>query len=124
HPCVFTQQLYRTRADAPCRHIDDTLQRSVIIAIEQQAQISQCVLDLQTFIEALPSIDTVRHPLANQRLLKYPRLGVRAVEDRNILASTPLIDLFLDGIDNKARFVEIVEAGINRNRLATLTGGP
>ena len=123
-PRPLTQDLDRAGADTPRRHVDDPLQRRIVIAIEQQAQIGQGVLDFQTLVEAVPAIDAIGHALTDQRLLDDSRLGVGAVEDGHFAAAKPFVDLVANGIDDEARLVEIIEAAIHRDRLAAATVGP
>lgn len=72
----------------------------------------------------MTAVNAVGHALANQRLFQQPRLGVGAIENRDIAAVKAFVDLLFDGIDDIARFLQVVKPGVNRDRLAFDTVSP
>ena len=125
---LFTGQLTQAfdglLADAAGRHVDHPLQRRVVVAGLDQAQVGHGVLDLGALEEALAAVDAVGDLLAQQRLFQYPRLGVGAVEDGDLAAAHAIADGFLDALDHVTRFVVLVEGSVQADRLALAAGGP
>ena len=74
-------------ADAARRQVHDALERGIVVAIGDQAQVRQRVLDLGALEEAQPAVDAVRHARADQRLLEAARLRVGAIQDRGSRAA-------------------------------------
>ena len=112
-------------ADATGRHVDHPLQRGVVVAAVEQAQVGHRVLDLGALEEALAAVDAVGNLLAQQGLFQHPRLGVGAVEDGDLAAlETVLAQRRLDRLDYVARLVVLVEGGVQADRLAVAAVGP
>ena len=85
-----THEFYRTCADASSWPIDDTFECAVIVAIGDQSQVSQRILDFSTFEEAQATIDAVRDTGIDQAFLKYPRLGIRAIQHGGVRSQVAL----------------------------------
>ena len=121
----FAHHLDSLVADAARRQVDDALQRSVVGALAQQAQVAQRVPDLGALEEALAAVDAVRNLLAQQFLFQHPRLGVGAVQDRHLAAlEAVLAHRVLDALADEARFIAFVVGGVQGQRIALAAIGP
>ncbi|EMH76398.1 hypothetical protein EHI8A_126200 [Entamoeba histolytica HM-1:IMSS-B] len=89
-----------------------------------QPQVGHGVLDLGALEESQTAIDAIGDLLAQQRLFQHPGLGVGAVEDGHLAAPGALLELAFDGLDDVARLVVLVEAGIEGDGLAFTGIGP
>src|SRR5512139_1636689 len=77
----LAELLQRRRADAALGRRDGADERRIVVAVGDQAQVGDHVLDLGAVEERLPARQLVRHLLVPQRLLEDARLVVAAVED-------------------------------------------
>ena len=111
-------------ADAPRGYVDHSLQRRVVATTFEQAQVGHGVLDFRAFEEALTAIDAVRDALAQQGFFKHPRLGVGAVQNGDIATGQTGFQRAFDGFYHVARFVMLVERGVQVDRFAIATVGP
>ncbi len=66
----FADAIERARADAARRQVDDALERGVIIAIGDQPQVRERILDLGALEEAQAAVHPVRHARHDQRFLE------------------------------------------------------
>src|SRR5262249_34501920 len=74
------QQVYRLRADAARRHIQNAKQGDIVLGMKDQPHVGQRVLDLGALVEAEAPQDAIADLLPPERLFERPRLRVRAVE--------------------------------------------
>ena len=72
-------------ADAPAGHVEDALEGRHVMVVAQRAQVGERVLDLAPLVEARAADELVAQPVAQERLLDGPALGVGAVHDRDVL---------------------------------------
>ena len=94
------------------------------MAVAEQAQIRQRILDFHPLEEALPAIDTVGNPRLQKRLFQHPRLGVGAIQHGHFPPRGAFLKQLVHAPGNKARFVHFVETGIETNRVAITALGP
>jgi hypothetical protein len=83
------QLLQRAGADAAGREVDHPQEAGVVVAVLDQAQIGQRVLDFGPLEEAQAAVDAVGDAGVEQRRFDHPRLGVAAVEDGDLVAAMP-----------------------------------
>ncbi|MNN60750.1 hypothetical protein D3C81_1759520 [compost metagenome] len=72
--------------DATGWNVDYPLQRRIVATTFKQTQIGHGVLDFGTFEEALATINAVGNALTQQGFFENARLGVGAVQNRDIAA--------------------------------------
>ena len=82
------------------------------------------MLDLRALEEAQAPVDAVRHAGAEQRVLEHARLGVRAVEDRDLGECQTFLGQPLDDVDDERRLVDVRRRGHGAHRVALALGGP
>ena len=114
----------RAGADAAGREIDDAQEGGVVVGVAEQAQVGQRVLDFLALEEAQAAIDLVRNAAAEQFVLEHARLGVRAIEERDLVAADAFAHQFADFVDDEARLVEVGPALEGADRLAGAGVGP
>src|SRR5262249_13964000 len=78
------QQVYRLRADAARRHIQNAKQGDIVLGVKDQPHVGQRVLDLGALVEAEAPQDAIADLLPPERLFERPRLRVRAVEHGDV----------------------------------------
>ena len=78
------ERLDRLVADLAARHVDDPLEAHDVRVGAQDPQVGQGVLDLAALVEARPADELVRDPVAQERFLDRPGLGVHPVHDRDV----------------------------------------
>ena len=122
--CLLAQQLDGLVTNATGGQVDDALQRAVITTTAHQAQIRHGILDFCPFKKALTAVDAVGNAAAQQRLFQHPRLGVGAIKNGNLAAAQAVSNALLNALDNKARLILLIEAGIQGNRVAFVAVGP
>ena len=99
----------RPVADAAARGVEDAAQRDLVGRIHQDAQVGERVLDLGTLVEAHPADHLVRGAHADEHLLEHPRLGVRAVEHRDVGGPrAALARQLADAVGDESRLVALV----------------
>lgn len=111
-------------ADATGRNVDHPLKGRIVATAFQQTQIRHGVLDFCPFEEALTTINAVRDALAQQGFFQNARLGVRAVQNRDITASQAGFQRAFNGFNHVACFIVFVERGVQIDRFAFATIGP
>ena len=72
------------RADAAGGQVHDALERGIVAAVRDQAQVRQRILDFGALEEPQAAVDLVGNTCREERLFKHPRLRVRAVQDRDL----------------------------------------
>src|SRR5439155_9437582 len=77
----------RLRSDAPRRDVHDARQRDRVLWVAQKAQICEDVLDLAPLVERDAADDLVREAELAERIFDRARLGVSAIEDRDVARS-------------------------------------
>ena len=68
---VRAQHLERARADAARRQVDDALEGRVVVAVADQPQVGERVLDLGPLEEPQAPVDAVRDAPGEQVLLEH-----------------------------------------------------
>src|SRR5688500_5630328 len=80
----LSQLLERSRSDAARGEIDDARQRAIVVGIGYEPQVGERVLDLLALEEAQAAVDAVGDAGGEERVLQHARLGVGAVEHREL----------------------------------------
>jgi hypothetical protein len=80
---LFAQHVEAARADAARWQVHDALERGVVVAVRNQAQVGERILDLGALEEPQATIDAIGMR-ADRRFFEHARLGVRAVQDRDV----------------------------------------
>ncbi len=117
------ERVHDTFADAARGDVDDAAQRHVVVRIQHQLQVGECVLDLAAFIEAGAAEHLIRDAGRAQAVFHRPRLRVGAVEDGGRGGVVGLNRLAHD-LDDEVGFVELVGAAVGHNRRAAGLVGP
>ena len=65
------------------------------------------MLDFLTLEEAQSAINTIGHRRVEKRVLKHPRLRVRAVEQRDLRQAHAVVGQRLDLVNDKTGLVDI-----------------
>ena len=79
------------------------------MAIGDQAQVGERVLDFRALEEAQAAIDAVRHARRSERLFQHARLGVGAVQDRDLAARAAAVGPLADALHDEVRLVALVD---------------
>ena len=108
------QLIHRRIADAARGNVDDPSQADDVRGILQHPQIGDDVLDLFAVVEPQAAEDPVRDAPVAERVLKGPRLGVRAVQDRDLAQAAAFVRLLLNGPADEAGLVLLVERPCSR----------
>ncbi len=82
------------------------------------------MLDLGTLEEAHAAIDAVRHAGVEQRVLEHARLGVGAVEHRDLRRRDVVCDQALHHVDDERGLVDVGRRRVRAYRLALAVHGP
>src|SRR5690606_28525776 len=114
----------RALADPPPRIVDASLESAAISGIGDEVEVREHVLHLAPLVEGEAADDLVRDPLPPEGFLEEARLGVRAVEDREIRERTALRELSLHLMHEPLRLVEIGGDGDDLDLLAGLARRP
>ena len=120
----LTHHVQRAVANPAGRRVDHAFKRRVVVTVGNQTQIRERIFDFLTFEEAHTAVNAVRHPHLQQRLFQHARLGVAAIENGTLLQRAAVVLPGFDAVDHEARFVELVEGAVNRNRFAVDAVGP
>ena len=121
---VLADGLDGARADAARRRVDDALERRVVVAVHDEPQVRERVLDLGALEEAQAPVDAVRNAGREQAFLEHARLRVRAIEHGGLAALAALGDVVLDAVDDELGLVALVERRVELDRLARRALGP
>ena len=81
----------RAFAEATSWDVEDALEGRHVMVVAQDAEVGQRVLDLATLVEARAAHELVGQPVAQERLLERPALGVGAVHDGDVLAPVDIV---------------------------------
>ena len=65
-------QIDGATTDTSRRHIDDTFHGGVVVAVENEAQIGQCVFDFEPLVETMAAVNSVRHADPQQGIFQFP----------------------------------------------------
>ncbi len=112
------------RTDAACRKIHHAGKGRVVVAVGDQAQIGQRVLDLGALEKAQPAIHAIGQAGIEQGVLQRARLGVAAVEQGDLGAGVAVALQGLDLLDDPARLLAVGERFKNPDRLTAAGLGP
>ena len=111
-------------ADAARRQVDHALEGGVVVAVGDEPQIGERVLDLGALEEAQAAVHLVRHARRHERLFEGARLRVRAVEHGDLAARAALRHPLLDAVQHELGLVALVERGVEADRLARAAARP
>ncbi|MEZ4387525.1 MAG: hypothetical protein R3D98_08085 [Candidatus Krumholzibacteriia bacterium] len=111
-------------ADLALGLVDDALQRDFVRRVGDELEVGQQVADLAPLVELDAADHLVGDARAAQRVLEQARLGVRAVEDRDLAALELALALPLHDLDHAGGLVLGVEVLLDRERLAAAGVGP
>jgi hypothetical protein len=106
------QYLERARADAARGQVDHALEGRVVVAVGDQAQVGERVLDFLAFEEPQPAVHAIGDACGEQVLFEHPRLSVRAVEDRRVAAVAAARYPVTDPVHDELRLVALVVGAI------------
>ncbi len=121
---VGPQHFQRARADAARRQVHDTLERRIVVAVRDQAQVRQRVLDLLALEEPQAAVHPVRNARREQVFLEHPRLRVRTVEDGVVGALAAARDPLADLPNDELGLVALVVGAEEADRRALALAGP
>ena len=68
---IRTHHFDGARTDAACRLVDDPLKRTVVIAIRDQAQVRQRILDLGSLEKSQATVDAIRNTRVDKTLFQH-----------------------------------------------------
>src|SRR5690606_6591820 len=122
--CLVPHDVDRPRADAARRHVHDALERRIVVAVRDEPQVRERILDLGALEEAHAAVDAIRDAGREQRFLENARLRVRTIQHGDV--STPLSgrDRVLYTIHDELGLVALVERRVDANRLTRAAVGP
>src|SRR5688572_1743423 len=112
---ICTQDLEGPCADPARGQIHHALERCVVVAIADQAQVGQRILDLGALEEPQAPVDAIGNAAGEQVLLEHPRLRIRAVQDRGVRALSAARDPLADAADDELGFVALVIRAVERS---------
>ena len=122
--CVGAHHFDGAGTDAAGRFVNDTLEGAVIVAVRDQAQVRQRVLDFSALEEAQTAINPIGNSGVDQPFLKNARLRVRAIQNGRIGARIALCDPVTQATDDKVGFVALVVRRVHLDGLAVCALGP
>ena len=118
------QQLQRRLAEAALGHVDDALEREIVVRLMHDAQIGDGVADLGALVEARPADHPVRQSEIDEALLERAGLKPGAHQNRDVVERTPVALLGLDLLADEARLLLVVPQGRDAHARARLALGP
>ena len=121
---ICAQNLECPCADPARGQVHHALERGVVVAIADQAQVGQRVLDLGALEEPQAPVDAIRDAAGEQVFLEHARLRIRAVQDRGVRALPAACDPVADTADDELGFVALVVGAVEADRRAALAAGP
>ena len=112
-------------ADAALGHVEDAAQVDRVGGVGQHPQVGQRVLDLLALVEPGAADDLVRQPHPDEDLLERPRLGVGAVEHRDVAGTHAVVvgERSIPAGDERG-LVVLVVGDVADDRLAVAAVGP
>ena len=87
----FLDLAKRARPDGSCRHVDHTAKTDIVSRVGNQSQVRDHVLDFLAVVEPLPAQQQVRDARGQEGFFQGTRLGVGAIENREIAVLAPTI---------------------------------
>ena len=99
-------------------------ERDHVVGVDQQPQVGQRVADLAPLVEAHPADHPVGLAGADEHLLEDPRLGVGAVEDRDVGGPGAAVGELVDLVGDEPRLVVLVVGDVADDPLAVAGVGP
>ena len=112
------------RTDAAPRFVDDAEQRNVVVRVVDQLEVRDDVLDLLALVELHAREDGVRDAAEQEFVLERPRLGVLAVQDREVTVVVPFRPQSLDLAPDVPRLLLLVREPPVRDLVAARAGRP
>ena len=119
---VADQPSLRRRPDAAPRRVHRAPEGDRVRRVHQQREVRERILDLGALVEARAADHLVADPVAHQHVLQHAALGVRSVEDGDLVARLALLHEPLDLGHDEARLGMLVLelAHVHRVALAEL----
>ena len=115
----------RAVADPALGGVEDPAQRDLVGGVDQHPQVGERVTDLAALVEAHPADDLVGLAGADEHLLEHARLGVGAVEDRDVGGpGVGLVDQLVDLLGDEPGLVVLVVGDVADDPLAGPGVGP
>jgi hypothetical protein len=121
---VPVERLDRAVADAAAGGVDDPPRGDVVVRVDQQPGVGQDVLDLLALVEAHPSDHAVGQADADEDVLEHAGLGVRAVEDGDVVEARTLRAQLLGLLGDEGGLVVLVAGAVAHDGLAEAAIGP
>jgi hypothetical protein len=121
---ALAQRVDRAVADAARWRVDGTLERRIVVAIGDQAQVGQRILDFGAVEKAQPAVDAIADVVLDQLFFEVARLRVRAVQHGAFAGPAAVLNVLADAVDDEARLVLFVVGGIQCDRFAGPAGCP
>ncbi len=123
-PGVLAQHLEALRAHAARRQVHHALEGGVVVAVGDEPQVGERVLDLRALEEPHAPVHPVWHARRQKRLLEHARLCVGAVQDGDLAPLPALRHPLTDAVRDELRLVALVEGGVEADRLPARAAGP
>src|SRR5690606_10576499 len=121
---LVPNRVERPRADAARRSVHDALERRVIVAVREEPEVRERVLDLRALEEAHTAVYAIRDAGREQRLLEDAGLRVRAIQHGDVAAPLPGGNRVLNPVHDELSLVPLVERRIELDRLADASVRP
>ncbi len=121
---VLADDVDALRADAARRQVDHALERGVVHPAGDDAQVGERILDFRALEEPQAAVHAIRNARRDERFFEHARLGVRAIQDRDVPPHAAAVRPVADALDDEVRFVALVERGVQLDRLALGAAGP
>ena len=121
---LVADHVQRLGADAARRQVHHALERGIVGAAGNQAQIRQRVLDFGALEEAQAAVHAIRNARRHEDFFEHPGLGVRAVQDGHVAPRATLVHPFADAVHDELGLVALVERGVQPDAFAVAARGP
>ena len=123
-PRRAAQRVHGARADPAGRGVDHPLEGRVVVAVGDEAEIRERILDFGALVEAQAAVDPVGQAGREQGLFQYPGLRAHPVQYRDVGAPHAALDAVLRARDHEAGFIGFIERRVERDRLSRVAGRP
>ena len=123
-PGVLAQHIEALRPHAARRQVHHALEGGIIVAVGNESQVGERVLDFRALEEPQAAVHAVRHARRQKRLFEHARLCIGAVEDCDLAPHPPARHPLTDAVGDELRLVALVEGRVEADRLAARTAGP
>src|SRR3984893_4143060 len=123
-PGVLAQHIEALRSHAARRQVHHALEGGIIVAVGNEPQVGERVLDFRALEEPQAPVHAVRHARRQKRLFEHARLCIGAVEDGDLAPQPPARHPLTDAMRDELGLVALVEGGVEADRLAARAAGP